>query len=183
MLTLAPRETRMPTTTTAKETWFDVMPADLPMPELLSHDELLDRLRDRGVDLASSALHYWRHVGILPRPIKRRHQGATRAVYPEWFVPVIEWIRHMQGQGASLDEIRERARPVMTMWALNTVQWADPLTPVTRTLDIALRQYADAVVTLAPLDGEIAAMRVQLLDRDGVPVFPDHDVPHAPAID
>ncbi|MDP9470571.1 MAG: hypothetical protein M3Q71_07875 [Chloroflexota bacterium] len=103
------------TTPKAKpETWLDWLPAGAPEPELLSRDEVLARLQERGVDVSSSDLRYWEYAGVLPRPIRRWHQGATRAVYPGFAVPLIADIRRRQRSRVPLDQIgpqiRERGR-------------------------------------------------------------------------
>jgi len=161
----------------AKPTWLDWHPEGAPLPELLPHDELLARLRDRGVDLSSTALEYYRHRNILPRPIRRRYEGLTQALYPDWFVPVIQAIKDMQTQGKSLDEIRDAIGPVMTMWAINTVPWEDPLAAPTATVNTAIREY---VAALQPWEhgGEIRMARVTFFDDVGneLPDF-KHEIP------
>jgi hypothetical protein len=75
-----PPLTTLPKITKSKPTtWLDWHPEGAPLPELLPHDELLARLRDRGVALTSASFHYYRHRGILPRPIRRSTRtGSSR---------------------------------------------------------------------------------------------------------
>ena len=184
MLTLArPKATTMPhskTEPTKAPTWLDLMPADAPMPELLPRDEFLARLRDRGVDLTPATFHYYRHRGILPRPIRRRVDGVTQAVYAPWLVPVVEAIKNMQAQGKSLDEIVDMIQPVTKMWALSTIDWKDPLAEPTATMDTAVRQWAKAKQPWLADRGNINTIRVTVLDDEGHELDDPHELPFSP---
>ena len=163
-----PRETRMPddqTPRTKAPTWLDLMPADAPMPELLAHDELLAAVHDRGVELTSSGLEYYRHRTLLPRPIRRRHQGKTQAVYPSWYVDAIVHLKRLQAQDQSLDEIRPAMWDWLRLKARGWVRWSvkDPLREPTANLQTAMETYARAVQPW--LDGRtIDTIRVVLVD-------------------
>ena len=94
------------TTKPARETWRDWLPPDAPEPELLTREQLVARLREAGIDADVSDLRYWEYHGILPRPVRQRHDGATRAVYPDWFVWLVGLLREYQGRdNKSLQEI------------------------------------------------------------------------------
>jgi hypothetical protein len=167
------------TESTKAPTWLDLMPANAPMPELLPRDEFLTRLRDRGIDLTSASFHYYRHRGILPRPIRRRVDGVTQAVYAPWLIPVIQAIRDMQARGKSLDEIVDMIQPVTKMWALSTIDWKDPLAESTVTMDAAVRQWAKAK---QPWLGNpaINTIRVTLLDDAGDELDDPHEFSFTP---
>lgn len=143
-----------------RQTWRDFMPEGAPMPALRSHDELLDALRDRGVDLPSSTLEYYRQQGILPRPIRRRHGGATRPVYPEWMVEAVEHLRTLQDQGFSLEEIKPR----MHTWMIGTAASGHSgrkLAAIENTFQHVAQQELSKVST----------MTVSLRDADGNEVY------------
>ncbi len=123
-----------------QETWVDWMPEGAPEPELRSHDELIHELHERGIDITPTTLEYWRRKGILPRPVRRRHAGATRPVYPEWFVPAIEHLKKLQAAGKSLNDIC----PLMQSWARIPVQWNDPRAELIATTRAALTALASA---------------------------------------
>jgi DNA-binding transcriptional MerR regulator len=123
-------------------------------------------LRDRGVDLSSTALEYYRHRGVLPRPIRRRYEGLTQALYPHWFIPVIERLKEMQAQGQSLDEIRDAIGPVMKAWALSTVQWKDPLHEPLAALDVAVREYIAVLQQSWEHGDEIRMVRMTFFDAE-----------------
>ncbi len=109
-----------------RATWIDWMPEGAPDPELLSLPELLGALHERGVTITQYTLDHYRRIGVLPRPIRRRHGGVTQAVYPSWFVPAIAHLKQLQAGGKSLEDIR----PLMRAWALSTVQWHQrPMAP------------------------------------------------------
>ncbi|MDQ3540812.1 MAG: hypothetical protein M3440_09005, partial [Chloroflexota bacterium] len=67
--------------------WRDWMPEGAPDPPLLSHDELIQELRNRGVEVTAATLEHWRRNGVVPRPVRRHHNGKTRPTYPSWIVP------------------------------------------------------------------------------------------------
>jgi hypothetical protein len=167
------------TTTPTKQTWLAWMPEGAPMPELLTHDEFLDRLGERGVALTSATFHYYRHRGILPRPIRRRLDGVTQAVYPHWLLPVVERIKAMQAQGKGLDEIQDAIQPITKMWALSTIDWKDPLSEPTTALDVALREWAQAKQPWLE-NPNINTIRVTLLDDEGHELDDPHELPFTP---
>ncbi len=144
-----------------RETWVDWMPPGSPMPELLSHDELLKALHDRGVDVSPVALEHWRKSGVLPRPVRRWHDGATRPVYPIWLVGAITHLRQLQEAGKSLEEIT----PIMRSWAASTVSWRDPLAE-------PIAAVRAAVLDLARIAGPNAASAtITLHTQDGTETF------------
>ncbi|MDP9358316.1 MAG: hypothetical protein M3R02_24120 [Chloroflexota bacterium] len=108
----------MPTTSppaTNQETWRDWMPDGAPDPDqLYTRDEIIemvDRLHVTGTDPVSAGdLRYWESLGILPRPVRRWHEGAARALYPSWYAYLPRRVRILQRTGYSLDEIRPRIR-------------------------------------------------------------------------
>ncbi len=92
-----------------RSTWQDLLPPDAPMPaELLTREELLARLATWRIEATEADLRYWEYEGILPRPVRRWHEGAVRAVYPPWFVPLVRDLRALQRQGLALSEIAAR---------------------------------------------------------------------------
>lgn len=111
-------------TDTKPQTWLDWLPEGAPEPQVLSLPELLEALRDqRGIEITPYTLEHYRRNNILPRPISRRHGGVTQSVYPMWFVDAIAYLKDMQAQGKSLEEIK----PWMRSWALVGIPWSDPL--------------------------------------------------------
>lgn len=95
---------------TKRETWRDWMPEGAPEPELLSRAELLDQLKAWRVDATERDLRFWEYEGILPRSIRRSHNGAVRAVYPKWYAYLPRRVRTWQRLGFSLEQIRRRIR-------------------------------------------------------------------------
>jgi hypothetical protein len=150
--------------------WRDWMPVGSPMPDLLTHDQLLERLRGRGVDLTSASFQHYRQRGVLPRPIRRRYEGVTQAVYPDWFVPAIAQLRALQDQGKSLDEIK----PWMRAWALTNVLWDDPYARHLSALRAPLRELAASVSNRAD------RITVTITDANGDELF-RHELP-APGV-
>jgi len=92
-------------------TWRDWLPKGAPAPDdLLTREEVLDRLRSWGVEATAADLRYWEYEGILPRAVRRQHAGAVRAVYPAWFPHMVRRLRDLQAEGATLNEIAPQLR-------------------------------------------------------------------------
>ncbi len=95
---------------TNRETWLDWLPEGGRTPELLTRDEVIGRVRARDAEVSTSDLRYWEYAGVLPRPVRRWHQGATRAVYPDFAVSAIVEVRRLQDSRIPLDQIGQRVR-------------------------------------------------------------------------
>ncbi len=70
--------------------------------DLITRDELVHRLAAEGIEVAPNDFRYWQTEGALPRPVKRWHNGATRALYPVWMVDVVRHLRRLQAEGYTL---------------------------------------------------------------------------------
>ena len=94
-----------------QETWLDWLAPDQPEPKpLITREELVERIRKLGVKASPGDLRYWEAAGILPRAVKRWHDGATRALYPEWMPYLVVSLREYQHEGLPLEEIARRLR-------------------------------------------------------------------------
>ncbi len=94
-----------------KETWLDwLVPGQLEPKPLITREELVDRVRQLGYRVNTGDLRYWEAEGILPQAVKRWHDGATRALYPEWMPYLVASLRDYQADGVPLNEIAERLR-------------------------------------------------------------------------
>ncbi len=100
---------------TEQETWLDWLPErapDLELGDLLSRDELLQELRDRGVDVNARTLASWEAKGTLPRAIRRWRDGAPAALYPVQAVGAVEHLRRLRAEGVPLQTIK----PLVRSW-------------------------------------------------------------------
>lgn len=91
-----------------KATWVDWVKDGAPNPkpeDLITRDEMIDRLHEAGVPITTRELRYWEAEGALPRPVRRAHTGATRAVYPNWVLALVPRARALRHQGVPLPEI------------------------------------------------------------------------------
>lgn len=107
--------------TRRKETWRDWIPEGYPEPaddELITREEMLDQLGSMGLDLPLGTLRHWEGIGILPAPIRRRHSGATRALYPPWMPHLVHSLATSKRWGTPAETLaaksREIAREVIT---------------------------------------------------------------------
>ncbi len=100
---------------TKRETWEDWVSGETTKPtRLLSRDELIAEIRTWGTDVTVSDIRFWEYEGILPRAVKRWHEGANRVFYPLWMAALIMTLRALQDAGMSLRNIapilREKAQ-------------------------------------------------------------------------
>ena|GEM_PF-2353794 len=102
----------MPTPTGPKETWRDWVP-DAPEPDrLFTRDEVIALAARDGTKVTVSDLRYWEALGITPRPIRRQHNGAVRALYPIWVVWLLREVRKFQREGDNLRHIKHQIRTI-----------------------------------------------------------------------
>lgn len=148
----------------AQPTWVEWMPDDAPEPQLLSHEELLKAVGERGIDITQYTLDHYRRIGVLPRPVRRRYRGVTQAVYPAWYIGAIAHLKQLQAEGKSLEEIKPWMRP----WATSTVGWGKSLAEPLAKARAALQALAAAID-----DPEITSVRVTFYDNYGVEHFVD----------
>lgn len=112
-----------------RSTWRDCLPPDAPVPaELFTREQLLTQLKRWRVEATEADLRYWEYEGVLPRPVRQWHEGAVRALYPAWFVPLVQHLRALQRRGLTLDEIA--ARMPAQIYLLSTYNQNTP--PVVR---------------------------------------------------
>jgi len=94
-------------------TWPDAL--EPALDDLLTRDDLLDRLRAEGVRASVEDLRNWQRVGAIPYGVRQRHSGATRVLYPPWMIDVVRYLRELQGHSgegrqATLAEIAPQLR-------------------------------------------------------------------------
>ncbi len=114
-----------------RESWRDWLPEDAPEPEeLLTRDELVERLAQMGIDASAGDLQFWEGIGVLPRAVRQWHNGAVRAVYPDWFVHLVRAVRRLQDEGYTLRQIPDRVRiHARLMLAYAKIHAENPLPP------------------------------------------------------
>lgn len=100
-----------------RETWRDWVPPNVPEPRLLlTRVQLVEWFRTLGIDVTENDLRFWEYKGILPHPVRQRYEGATRALYPDWFVPLVARLRQLQDRDKlSLEQIRSMLRPYVAI--------------------------------------------------------------------
>jgi DNA-binding transcriptional MerR regulator len=171
-----------------KGTWRDWIPAGSPEPDrLLTRDELiaaLGRVSPVGkantstaltealtsrLAITENALRYLEQQGAFPAPTRQWHDGATRAVYPSWALPLLQTVRVLQLQGRDLAEIRAWTRAAAPTLAqdhtpppLPTAAPTDPLTAILR------RELHRLAHRHARLTGDaITGVEIRLVGGDG----------------
>jgi len=163
-------------TTSRRETWRDWL-KDKPEPTTLyTRDEIAEMAS--GVDkISGNDIRYWEYQGVLPRSIRQWHNGAARAVYPEWYAHLARMVRSLQRHGLGLDEIgpriRQRAERLLHM----------DLTVAPFTLPAVVQAALnDMARDLSDLEGaDIASIELSITLTDGsgtmfsVPIDPQTD--------
>jgi len=98
------------TPTSERETWRDWLGPDKPEPDHLFTRDEIAAMASGIHPVTGDDIRYWEYQNVLPRSIRRGHDGVTRAVYPDWYAPLARMVRRLQRQGLSLADIRPRVR-------------------------------------------------------------------------
>lgn len=67
--------------------WQEQFAPDAPIPddnELVTREDIFASLSAVGIEMSLSTLKRWETAGMVPRPIRRWHNGATRGLYARW---------------------------------------------------------------------------------------------------
>ncbi len=160
----------MPAETAAanRETWIDWLSEGESEPDyedLLTRDELLEDLRRREIEATDRDLKFWEYEGILPRPVRRWHKGAVRAVYPDWYASLVWEIRSLQRHGYTLEQIRHRIRVSHWYWSDSTT---DPPSPDPEELRLPPRLVSqlEAIAQMRERETGIPADRIEVVVTD-----------------
>jgi len=95
----------------SRPTWRDWLGHDAPEPtEMLSREQLIDRLRADHINVTSATIALWQRRGLLPYPTKRREGTATIGYYPNWIATLVQELRRLQGSGLKLEQIGPHLR-------------------------------------------------------------------------
>ena len=149
-----------------KETWRDwTAPNTLTsFDDLVTRPELIARLTEEGVEVAEKDFIYWQREGVLPYPVKIRHDNATWAFYPVWITHLVKDLIRLRAEGIPLGEVRTRLKDRAHQLTVNHQVVA---TLVDRTED--LRPAAEEVARIGEsvTGKKIATVRLQLFDESG----------------
>lgn len=107
--------------TPSRDTWSDWFD-DADQVEQVTLDHLTTLLASLGV--TADQVRYWQKAGVLPQPVKRWHEGATRALYPHpyTYMAVAE-IQDLQERGYTLQQIATRLRTRFRAWNLGNSEF------------------------------------------------------------
>jgi DNA-binding transcriptional MerR regulator len=134
------------------KTWRALMSPWWPDPEpLLTRGELVDRLRSTGVNITPRTLAFWEQQGVVPRAVRRFHNGKTQAVYPEWMIPLVTSVREMQQAGLSLEEIQGAIQV-----GIDAGEWVLPPGVTRAAVHDRWRDYHDLAEALGPVVAELS---------------------------
>lgn len=143
-----------------REYWSDIFP-DAEHVDQVTLNELIDfvapRLKD-GERVTADTIRYWQKAGVLPQPVKRWHEGATRALYPfPYAFMAIITVLDLQKKGYTLQQIAERLRRRFSVWR---IQDEDP----SDWKQTALRMADE----FAEITGNIPKhVQIRFIDEDG----------------
>lgn len=174
-----------------RETWRDWLPPSAPLPEVLyTRDELVRELErlDRGPRVTGRDLAYWESEGVIPAAVRQWHNGAVRALYPDWMVWLIVELRTLQAEGYNLTQIATKLRSPWRVYlaerlphddairadiqrSISRMQEAPKESPATTELREALRKFA---LFYAGLSGKMPAhVEIRIRDTLGNLIFDD----------
>lgn len=102
----------MPQAREDRETWEDWQAPGAPEVRQISRAELLAELEAYNVQppVKASDLRYWEYLGILPAPVRKKHNGVVSGVYPIWIVTLVVELRYLQKAHVQLKDMREPLR-------------------------------------------------------------------------
>lgn len=139
-----------------RESWSHWFP-DADEDEQGTIEDLLAYLKriDRP-DVSADNIRFWQKVGVIPAPVKRWHNNATRALYPVTHVAlVIDELLELQERGYTLQQIAPRLRAYAA-----SMRDPDPVGIGDAMIDVA-RAYGDR--TMRP----VTTVEVRFIDADG----------------
>ena len=160
------REGRSMPTDQHTETWANWMPSGWIGPadeELITRGELLTRAKGFGADIHPRTLQILENQGLVPRPIRRWHDGAVRALYAPWVVDLaLRAYERRRGKWPlerAIEDVRGAVKGAIFTHLMDTDQL------VSDRLLAQLRELADqhAQRTGTP----IQSSEIRLLDAEG----------------
>ena len=144
-------------------TWRAWLPPGFPEPspdEMLTRDEVLAELRERGIDIPERTLKSWQARGLLPRPTRHWRDGAPRGLYPDFFPNTVAYLHELQENGTPL----HRLGPLVRAHVRSTIGWSDPLAHPLREAQFVASALAREVERYT---GGLRIVEAELRFRDG----------------
>lgn len=161
----------------SKETWQDWIPSEPGWfgptdEELITRDELLERVEELGVKIHPRTLQQLESQGLMPRPVRRWHDGAVRALYAPWVVDLAIRAQERRRGKWPLDkaqaDVREAAKQAIFTYGMD--KWGGRGIPME--FLIQLKELADRQTTRSGT--AIPSAEIRFLDADGRPVATLH---------
>lgn len=128
----------------------------------------ISRSSDFAMKVAPRTLREWETLGILPRPIRRKVRGASRAVYPRWHVDAVVEVASSKRYGTSPEFLRTCAK---RMYWIRVGSQTLAAQPETQALAEALDAYAEAYARLGEPRPSWIRVTFQDSDRRDFQVF------------
>ena len=129
-----------------RETWLDLMPpGKRPSRDtLITRDELLAELHERGIELSPIALATQERRGFLPRALRSRRNGSPVALYPTEAVDWVAHARQLQDSGTPLRQIGPVIRThVLISTGHGTLDTTPGISDVVSDLETALAKFSE----------------------------------------
>jgi hypothetical protein len=146
--------------TIGPETWRRLADAG----EMITREEFIEELKQQGVSLTKSNLVRWQQLGILDKPIRIWHRGATRALYHRADLTMALRARALLDIGYRRDQISQMRGSLFLEpgidWLATVLQDAPP------TLIEPLTQIAETYQSL-PGGKKLSGARISLYDDEG----------------
>jgi DNA-binding transcriptional MerR regulator len=156
-------ETRRDASLTTTASTLTLNPGEVTV---LTRSEVIEQARALGAPITERNLRHWEAAGVIPRPVRRRYRGATRATYPPETLKAILKAFELRRQGASIPEVRSQTRTVPATAAISVEGSAQGATALGRIEEITALAHRHTQVTKTT----IARAVIHLIDQTGTPV-------------
>jgi hypothetical protein len=93
-----------------RATWSDWIGDDVDPDTLMGRDELLARLAAEGFTVSEYDLKSWQRIDVIPLGIPHRRGRSTISLYPPEATTALAFVRQLQADRRTMDEIRQIIR-------------------------------------------------------------------------
>ncbi len=164
------------TPTTTQETWREWIADDAVDPtdsddEVITRDELLRRAAPWVEKVHPRTLQTLEQQGLLPRPVRRWHEGAVRALYAPWMTGMVAQAYNHYRQHSPLEEaqVDMRSLALSSYYGYHMHRDRELRIP-----EDTLNQLRALAYRHTRFHAPVAAVEIRFMDADGEIVAAHH---------